>query len=188
MKNSNSKTIQIVPPLTDETVASLHAGDRVFISGVVYVARDAAHKRMVEALQAGQPLPFDPRGQIIYYMGPSPARPGKALGSAGPTTAGRMDPYALVLLDAGLKGMIGKGSRGQPVREALQKHKAVYFAALGGVAALAAKAVRSATVVAFEDLGPEAVLRLEVENLAAIVVNDMYGGDAYETGQAQYRK
>jgi fumarate hydratase subunit beta len=188
LRKSSDTAIQIMPPLTDEVVASLHAGDRVAISGVIYVARDAAHKRMVEALQKGQPLPFDPQGQIIYYMGPSPTRPGKAFGSAGPTTAGRMDPYTPMLLAAGLKGMIGKGSRGLPVREAMQKHKAVYFAALGGVAALVAKAIRSASVVAFEDLGPEAVLRLEVENLPAIVVNDMYSGDAYEAGQAKYRR
>jgi fumarate hydratase subunit beta len=180
--------IQIVPPLTDETVASLHAGDRVVISGVIYVARDAAHERMVEALQKGQSLPFDPRGQIVYYMGPSPTRPGKPSGSAGPTTAGRMDPYTPMLLAAGLKGMIGKGSRGPLVRDTLQKHKAVYFAALGGVAALAARSIRASRVIAFEDLGPEALLRLEVENLPVIVVNDMYGEDAYEAGKAKYRR
>jgi len=180
--------MRIVPPLTDEIVAGLHAGDRVTISGVVYVGRDAAHERMVEALEKGQSLPFDPRGQIIYYMGPSPTRPGKASGSAGPTTAGRMDPYTPALLTAGLKGMIGKGSRGPAVRDALKQHKAVYFAALGGVAAVAAKSIKSSRVIAYEDLGPEAVLRLEVENLPAIVVNDMYGGDAYEAGKAKYKK
>jgi fumarate hydratase subunit beta len=187
-KKSSDELIQIAAPMTDETVASLHAGDRVSISRVVYVARDAAHKRMMEALQAGQPLPFDPQGQIIYYMGPSPARPGKPIGSAGPTTSGRMDPYAPALLAAGLKGMIGKGNRSPAVREALQKHKAVYFTTTGGVAALLARSIRAARVVAYEDLGPEAILRLEVEHLPAIVVNDMYGGDAYEEGKRKYRR
>ncbi len=188
MKNSNSQMIQITAPLTDETVGSLRAGDRVVISGVIYVGRDAAHERMVEALEKGDALPFDPQGQIIYYMGPSPTRPGKASGSAGPTTSGRMDPYTPRLLAVGLKGMIGKGGRSAAVREALKQYKAVYFAALGGVAALAAKSIRSSRVIAFEDLGPEALLRLEVENLPAIVVNDMYGGDAYEAGKAKYRR
>lgn len=187
MRNSSDKLIKITPPLTDEAVGNLHSGDRVVISGVIYVARDAAHKRMAEALQKGQSLPFDPQGQIVYYMGPSPTRPGKPFGSAGPTTAGRMDPYTPMLLAAGLKGMIGKGSRSLPVRDALQKHKAAYFTASGGVAALVARAIQAASVVAFEDLGPEALLRLEVEGLPVIVVNDMYGGDAYEEGKAKYR-
>ena len=186
MSPRNEKPITIAAPLTDEIVAQLRSGQRVRIHGVIYVARDAAHKRLVEALQKGEPPPFDPQGQIIYYMGPSPTRPGKAIGSAGPTTAGRMDPYVPALLAAGLKGMIGKGSRSTPVREALKKHKAVYFAATGGVAALAARAIKTAQVIAYEDLGPEAVLRLEVENLPAIVVNDMYGADAYEEGKAKY--
>ena len=187
MRKSSDKVIKITSPLTDDTVASLRVGDRVFVSGVIYVARDAAHKRMAEVLRAGQSLPFDLQGQIIYYMGPSPARPGKPSGSVGPTTSGRMDPYVPMLLSAGLKGMIGKGNRSLPVREALQKHKAVYFATTGGVAALLARTIRAAQVIAFEDLGPEALLRLEVENLPAIVVNDMYGGDAYEEGKAKYR-
>jgi fumarate hydratase subunit beta len=166
--------MEVTTPLTDETVARLKAGDRVTISGTLYVARDAAHKRLVAALQSGEPLPFDPRGQIIYYMGPSPARPGKPCGSAGPT--------------AGLKGMLGKGSRSQGVRDALKQYRAVYLAALGGAAALLGRAVTRAECIAYEDLGPEAVLRLEVEGLPAIVVNDMYGGDAYELGRAQYRR
>lgn len=165
----------------------LKAGDRVAISGMVYVARDAAHKRLVEALQRGDPLPFDLRGQIVYYMGPSPARPGKPIGAAGPTTSGRMDPYTPMLLAAGLKGMIGKGKRSVQVREALQKYRAVYFAALGGVAALLASAVKRAELVAYEDLGPEAILRLELERLPAVVANDVYGGDVYEEGKAKYR-
>ncbi len=180
--------MEIATPLTDRVVAKLRAGDKVTISGVIYGGRDAAPKRIVDALQKGEPLPFDPKGQIIYYMGPSPARPGKPIGSAGPTTSGRMDPYTPALLEAGLKGMIGKGNRSMPVREALQKHKAVYFAATGGVAALIAKAIKASAVVAYEELGAEAVRRLEVENLPAIVVNDMYGGDAYQQGKAKYRK
>jgi len=180
--------MEINTPLTDDVVAKLKAGDKVAISGVIYVGRDAAHKRMVETLGKGDPLPFDPKGQIIYYMGPSPARPSKPIGSAGPTTSGRMDPYTPTLLEAGLKGMIGKGNRSMPVREALQKHKAVYFAVTGGAAALIAKSIKSAEVIAYEELGAEAVRRLEVENLPAIVVNDMYGGDAYEEGKAKYRK
>ena len=188
MSQQSEKTAKIQPPLSDKVIAGLHAGDRVLISGVIYVARDAAHKRMVEALQEGQSLPFDPQGQIVYYMGPSPTRPGKPIGSVGPTTAGRMDPYVPMLLAAGLKGMIGKGNRSPPVREALQKHKAVYFTTTGGVAALVARAIRAARVIAFEDLGPEALLRLQVEDLPVIVVNDMYGGDVYEEGKAKYRR
>jgi len=134
-------TIKITTPLTDETIEQLHAGDNVLITGTIYVGRDAAHKRMVAALDAGQELPFDPRGQIIYYMGPSPARPGRPIGAAGPTTSYRMDPYAPRLLEVGLKGMIGKGNRSMPVREAMQKYKAVYFAAIGGAAALIANSV-----------------------------------------------
>jgi len=187
LKKSSEKSIKITTPLTDEDIARLHAGDRVGISGVVYVARDAAHKRMIEALQKGQSLPFDPQGQIIYYMGPSPARPGKPIGSAGPTTSGRMDPYTPTLLAAGLKGIIGKGGRNLPVREALQKHKAAYLTTTGGAAALVARSIKAAAVVAFPELGPEALLRLEVEDLPAIVVNDMYGRDAYEEGKAKYR-
>ncbi len=180
--------MDIATPLTDQVVAKLKAGDKVTISGVIYVGRDAAHKRIVDALQKGEPLPFDPKGQIIYYMGPSPARPAKPIGSAGPTTSGRMDPYTPALLEAGLKGMIGKGNRSMTVREALQKHKAVYFAVTGGAAALIAKAIKASGVIAYEELGAEAVRRLEVENLPAIVVNDMYGGDAYQQGKAKYRK
>ena len=180
--------MELTTPLTDDVVAKLKAGDSVSISGVVYVGRDAAHKRMVEALQKGEPLPFDPRGQIIYYMGPSPARPGKPIGSAGPTTSGRMDAYTPAMLEAGLKGMIGKGNRSPAVLDALKKYKAVYFTVTGGAAALIAKAIKSSQVVAYEELGAEAVLRLQVDKLPAIVVNDMYGGDSYEEGKAKYRK
>jgi len=179
--------IKITTPLTDEVIEQLHAGDEVLISGIIYVGRDAAHKRMVAALEAGEPLPFDPRGQIIYYMGPSPAKPGKPIGSAGPTTSYRMDPYTIPMLEAGLKGMIGKGNRGQEVREAIQKYKAVYFAAIGGAAALIANTIKEAEVIAYDDLGAEALRRLRVEDFPAIVVNDIYGNDAYEMGKARYR-
>ena len=179
--------MKIRTPLTDELVEKLRAGDKVEITGVIYVARDAAHKRFVEALSKGEPLPFDPKGQLIYYMGPSPAPPGKPIGSAGPTTAGRMDPYTIPMLEAGIKGMIGKGNRSPEVKEALKKYKAVYFAAIGGAAALIASRIKEAEVIAYEDLGAEAVRRLYVEDFPAIVVNDIYGGDAYEEGKAAYR-
>lgn len=180
-------TIRITTPLTDETVEQLHAGDDVLITGTIYVGRDAAHKRMVAALDAGQDLPFDPHGQIVYYMGPSPARPGRPIGSAGPTTSYRMDPYAPRLMEVGLKGMVGKGNRSAPVRETMQKHKAVYFAAIGGAAALIANAIKEAEVIAYPELGAEALRRLRVEDFPAVVVNDIYGNDAYEMGKAQYR-
>ena len=177
----------IQTPLSDDAVAGLHAGDAVLISGTLYVARDAAHKRLAEALAAGQPLPFDPRGQVIYYMGPTPAPPGRPIGSAGPTTSGRMDPYAPALLAVGIKGMIGKGSRSPAVRQAMQEHRAVYLACVGGVAALIARSVRAAQVIAYPELGAEALQRLEVLDLPALVIDDIYGADAYELGRARYR-
>ncbi|MFN2241421.1 MAG: Fe-S-containing hydro-lyase [Anaerolineae bacterium] len=180
--------MKLTTPLTDSTIEQLHAGDKVSITGTIYVGRDAAHKRLVAALDAGNPLPFDPKGQIIYYMGPAPAKPGDPIGSAGPTTSYRMDPYAPRMLEAGLKGMIGKGNRSMPVREAMQKYKAVYLAATGGAGALIAKSIKSATVVAYDDLGAEALRRLEVEDFPAIVVNDIYGGDAYEDGVKQFNR
>ena len=180
--------MKIATPLSDEVIEQLYAGDKVTITGTIYVGRDAAHKRMIEALDRGEPLPFEPQGQIIYYMGPSPAKPGKPIGSAGPTTSYRMDPYAPRLMEVGLKGMIGKGNRSQPVREAMQKHKALYFAAIGGAGALIAKSIKEAEVIAYDDLGAEALRRLKVEDFPVIVVNDIYGGDAYEDGQKQYRK
>jgi len=179
--------MKITTPLTDDVIATLHAGDKVEISGVIYVGRDAAHKRIVEALNKGETPPFDPKGQIIYYMGPSPAPPGRPIGSAGPTTSGRMDAYTPRLLEAGLKGMIGKGNRSRAVREAIVKHKAVYFAATGGAAALISQTIKKAETVAYPELGAEAVLRLEVEDFPAIVVNDIYGGDAYDEGKRRYR-
>jgi len=180
--------MHLTTPLTDEAIARLHAGDKVTITGVIYVGRDAAHKRLVAALDAGQPLPFDPQGQIIYYMGPSPARPGRPIGAAGPTTSYRMDPYAPRLMEVGLKGMIGKGNRAKPVRDAMIKHKAVYFGAIGGAGALIARSIKSAEVIAYDDLGAEALRRLEVEDFPAIVIDDIYGGDAYEDGVKQYSR
>jgi len=180
--------MELTTPWTDEMVEQLHAGDKVSITGVIYVGRDAAHKRLVAALDAGQPLPFDPRGQIIYYMGPAPAKPGDPIGSAGPTTSGRMDPYAPRMMEAGLKGMIGKGNRAQPVRDAMIKHKAVYMAATGGAGALIAKSIKKAEVIAYPELGAEALQRLEVVGFPAIVVNDVHGGDAYEDGIKQYSR
>ena len=180
--------MHLTTPLTDEAIAQLHAGDKVTITGVIYVGRDAAHKRLVAALDAGDPLPFDPQGQIIYYMGPSPARPGRPIGAAGPTTSGRMDPYAPRLMEVGLKGMIGKGNRAKPVRDAMIKHKAVYFGAIGGAGALIARSIKSAEVVAYDDLGAEALRRLDVEDFPAIVIDDIYGGDAYEDGVKQYSR
>ena len=180
--------MDIATPLDPQVIENLRAGDQVSISGVIYTARDAAHKRLIEALEGGEGLPFDIRGQTLYYMGPSPAKPGQVIGAAGPTTSGRMDAYSPRLIAAGLKGMIGKGSRSQEVKEAIKKHKAVYFAAIGGAGALIARAIKKAEVVAYEDLGAEAILRLEVENFPAIVVNDAQGGDLYEEGKAKYRR
>ena len=153
---------------------------------MIYSARDAAHKRMVEALKRGEKLPFDVAGQIIYYMGPAPAKPGHVIGSAGPTTSGRMDVYTPELLAAGLKGMIGKGNRSELVRAAMKQYHAVYFAATGGAGALIAGSINKAEVIAFEELGAEAIMRLEVEDFPVVVINDIYGGDLYEQGKAQY--
>lgn len=160
----------------------------MLLSGILYVARDAAHKRMVEALERGEPLPFDIRGQTIYYMGPSPAKPGRPIGSAGPTTSSRMDGYTPRLLAGGLRGMIGKGMRLPAVREAIKKYKAVYLAPIGGTGALISRSIINSEIIAYEDLGPEAVLRLEVKDFPATVINDIHGGDLYEEGKAKYRK
>ena len=155
--------------------------------GVIYVARDAAHKRMVEALDQGNPLPFDIKGATIYYMGPTPARPGKVIGSAGPTTSGRMDAYAPRLMAEGLKGMIGKGLRTKAVKDAIVKNKAVYLGAIGGAGAVISQSIKKSDVVAYEELGAEAIRRLEVEDFPVTVVNDIYGGDLYEEGKAKYQ-
>ena len=181
------KTLNIKSPLDEETVKKLKAGDQVFITGVIYTARDAAHKRLVEALDRGEKLPFDLTNQTVYYMGPSPAKPGQVIGSAGPTTSGRMDSYAARLMVAGLKGMIGKGNRSQAVKDAMKKYKAVYFAAIGGAGALISKSIKKAEVIAYEDLGAEAIRRLEVDNFPATVINDIYGGDLYKQGKVKYQ-
>ena len=180
--------MKLTTPLTDASVEKHHAGDTVEITGTIYVGRDAAHKRMVEALDRGEKLPADLAGQIIYYMGPSPTKPGQVIGSAGPTTSGRMDAYAPRLMEIGLKGMIGKGLRAAPVKDAIKKHKAVYFAATGGAAALIAQRIKKAQVIAYEELGAEALQKLEVEDFPVIVVNDMFGGDAYEDGKKKYAR
>jgi len=181
------KTLDIKSPLDEETIKELKAGDQVSITGVIYTARDAAHKRLVEALDKGEKLPFDITNQIVYYMGPSPAKPGHVIGSAGPTTSGRMDSYAPRLMAVGLKGMIGKGNRSQAVKDAMKKYKVVYFAAIGGAGVLASKSIKKAEVIAYEDLGAEAIRRLEVENFPATVINDIYGGDLYEEGKAKFQ-
>jgi len=174
-------------PLTDETLKDLKAGDNILLTGVMYVGRDAAHKRLVEALDQGKPLPFDIKGQTIYFMGPSPAKPGKPIGSAGPTTSSRMDAYSPRLIAEGLKGMIGKGMRSQAVKDAMKKYKAVYLAAIGGAGALIAKSIKKSEVIAYEELGAEAIRRLEIEDFPVTVVNDIYGGDLYQEGKAKYR-
>ncbi|BAK44255.1 Fe-S-containing hydro-lyase [Eggerthella sp. YY7918] len=178
---------QITTPLTDETVKSLKCGDMVNISGVIYTGRDAAHKIMVEAIEQGEQLPVDWSGQVIYYAGPTPAKPGKVIGSCGPTTSGRMDAYSPTMMEQGLKGMIGKGPRSKEVVDAMVKHGVVYFAAIGGAAALIADSVKECDVIAYDDLGPEAVRRLRVENYPCIVVIDAEGNNLYEQGVAQYR-
>lgn len=176
------------PPLSNDTVDQLSAGDRVLISGTIYTARDAAHKRLVELIRGNRPLPVDLAGQIIYYVGPTPPQPGMPIGAAGPTTSYRMDPYAPVLIEKGLKGMIGKGIRGDAVIEAMKRHRAVYFAATGGAGALISKTIKRAEVVAYADLGTEAIRRLDVEEFPAIVVCDVHGNDLYREGRMKYRR
>ncbi len=171
-----------------EAVRALRAGQRVLLSGVMYTARDAAHRRMVEALARGEALPFPPEGAALYYAGPSPARPGRVIGAAGPTTSGRMDAYAPALMEQGVRVMVGKGSRSPEVREAIRRHGAVYLAATGGAAALLARRIKAARVIAYPDLGPEAIHELVVEDFPAIVVNDPAGGDLYRGGMQSYRQ
>ncbi len=179
---------RIVAPLSGEDVRQLSAGDVVLVSGTVYAARDAAHKLLVQMLDAGEALPFDAAGQIVYYVGPTPERPGRAIGSAGPTTASRMDAYTPRLLEIGLKGIIGKGGRGPAVREALREHTAVYMAALGGGGALAALRIRSQTVIAFPELGPEAIREMRTEDFPVWVVNDAEGRDFYAETVRPWRR
>ncbi|MDP2744610.1 MAG: Fe-S-containing hydro-lyase [Dehalococcoidia bacterium] len=180
--------IRITSPLDDRVIEGLRAGDQVLITGVLYTARDAAHKRLVDGLKKGEKPPFDLKGQTIYYVGPTPARPGRVIGSAGPTTSGRMDIYTPLLLAHGVKGMIGKGQRSEAVKEAMKKYKAVYFAAVGGAGALISRSIKKSDVIAYADLGTEAIHRLEVEEFPAIVINDTVGGDLYEEGKAKYRR
>lgn len=175
-------------PLTEDVCASVRIGDRVLLSGEIYTARDAAHQRIVKALDAGTPLPFVLEGAIIFYAGPTPAKPGTPIGSIGPTTSGRMDLFTPRLLEQGLKGMIGKGKRSQEVRDAIQRFNGVYFGAVGGVAALMARCVRHAEWVAYEDLGPEGILRLNVVDLPLVVINDSQGGDLYEEAIKRFRQ
>jgi len=179
---------RITTPLTDEVIKDLRAGEKVLITGYIYTARDAAHKRMVEAMERGEKPPVDLKGQIIYYVGPTPPKPGQVIGSAGPTTAARMDRYVEPLLKLGLKGMIGKGNRSAQVRELLKKYRAVYFAAVGGVATLLRKHIKSSELIAYEDLGTEAIRRLYVEDFPVIVANDIYGGDIFEEGRRKYAR
>src|SRR5690606_11551256 len=178
--------IRLTTPL--ENVETLRAGDQVALSGVIYTARDAAHQRLVQLIREGQPLPFPIEGAVIYYVGPTPAKPGKPIGSAGPTTSMRMDGLTVPLLDLGLKGMIGKGGRSPEVIEAMKRHKAVYFAAVGGAAALIAQHIKEVEVVAYPDLGPEAVHRMVVEDFPVIVAIDAQGNNLYEQGVAKYRQ
>lgn len=178
----------ITLPLCEENIKDLKAGDYVYLSGVIYTARDAAHKRMDEALDRGEKLPIDMEGNTIYYMGPSPAREGRPIGSAGPTTASRMDKYAPKLLDLGLKGMIGKGRRSDAVKEAIIRNSAVYFAAIGGAGALLSKAIVSSVTIAYDDLGTEAIRKLTVENFPVIVVMDRFGNNLYDTSIITYKR
>jgi fumarate hydratase subunit beta len=180
--------MKITSPIEEKVIAKLTAGTRVNISGIIYTARDAAHHRLVQALDRGEELPFDLKGQTIYYMGPSPAPPGKVIGSAGPTSSQRMDKYTPRLLAAGIKTMIGKGSRSPEVREAIREYKAVYLAATGGAGALLAKTIKQVEVIAYEELGAEAILKLTVEDFPAIVANDIYGEDLFQQGRAKYKK
>jgi len=178
--------IYITLPIDERTAVSLDAGNVVRLSGLLYTARDAAHKRLISALENGESPPFPLRDQVIYYVGPAPAREGQVIGAAGPTTSGRLDPYTLPLLALGVRGFIGKGYRSSEIKQALVKHRAVYMAAVGGSAALLSRHIVQNRIVTYSDLGPEAIRELTVENLPVIVVNDCHGGDAYETGRSMY--
>jgi len=181
-------TINITSPIDVKTIEKLTVGTQVMISGIVYTARDAAHHRLVQVLDEGKRLPFSLKGQTIYYVGPTPGRPGQIFGAAGPTTSSRMDMYTPRLIAAGLRAMIGKGSRSPEVREAIQKYKAVYFVATGGAGALLARCIKHAEVIAYDDLGAEAIQRLNIEHFPAIVANDIYGEDIFEQSKAKYRR
>lgn len=183
-----SEQIRLTTPLKAEDIEKLRIGDSVLLNGIIYTARDAAHKRMVELLSKNELLPFELNGQVIYYVGPTPAKPGMAVGSAGPTTSYRMDAYAPMLIENGLRGMIGKGARGQAVKDAMAKYRAIYFAAIGGAGALMAQSIISAEVIAYPELGPEAIRRLEVKDFPVIVANDVYGGDLFIEGIKTYAR
>ncbi len=183
-----SRAVALETPLTDEDVRDLRIGDRVSLGGVIYTARDAAHKRLIEALEKGTSLPIDLKGQVIYYVGPTPPRPGRVIGSAGPTTSIRMDSYAPRLIEEGLKATIGKGYRSQPVVDAMVKHKAVYLIAVGGAGAVLAQRITSAEVIAYEDLGTEALRELRVKDFPTVVANDTHGGDIFKEGPRQYAR
>lgn len=185
---SGNEPIYLQAPLSFEDIEPLRTGDVVRLSGVVYTARDAAHARKAEAIEKDEPLPFDPEGQVIYFTGPAPARPGHVIGPAGPTTASRMDSYSPLLIERGLRGMIGKGLRSEEVRRSMREHGCVYFGAVEGTAALLARCVKEAELIAYEDLGTEAVRRLVVEDFPVVVVNDLYGGDLYVEGREKWRR
>ena len=184
----STQPIVLNTPLRAEDVQTLHVGDQVRLNGIIYTARDAAHARFALAIREEQPLPFNPEGQVIYFVGPTPAKPGQVIGSAGPTTASRMDPYSPLLIECGLRGMIGKGRRAPAVREAMRNWGCVYFGAVEGTAALLSRHIRSAETVAYQDLGAESVKRLVVEQFPVVVINDMYGGDLYEEGRETWRR
>jgi fumarate hydratase subunit beta len=187
-RDDMNEIIRIKTPLTDKTIEDLSSGTRVLIDGVLYTARDAAHQRLYQLLEQGKELPFDINGAIIYYVGPTPPKPGHVIGSAGPTSSYRMDAYTPELIRHGLRGMIGKGARDKSVKEAISKYKAVYFAATGGAGALISQSIKKSEIVAYEDLGTEAIRRLEVESFPAIVANDIFGNDLYEQGIREYRR
>ena len=178
----------LTTPLNDSDLDSLKSGDVVYLSGIIYTARDAAHERFADEIEKGNSLPFDPKNQVLYYVGPTPAKPGAVIGSAGPTTASRCDPYTPLLIERGLKGMIGKGRRSDAVKKAIKNYKCVYFGAIEGTAALIGHLIQSAEVIAYEDLGAEAVRRLQVKDFPLIVINDIYGNDIYQDGRALYQK
>ena len=185
---SEKEVVYLEAPLSFEDIEPLRTGDVVRLSGVVYTARDAAHARKAEAIEKGEPLPFDPDGQVVYFTGPAPAKPGHVLGPAGPTTASRMDSYSPLLIERGLRAMIGKGKRSESVKEAMREHGCVYFGAIEGTAALLARCVKEAEVIAYRDLGAEAVRRLVVEDFPLVVVNDLHGGDLYVEGRERWRR
>lgn len=178
---------RITTPLSDDVIETLRAGDTVYITGNLYTGRDSAHKKLIDLIDEGKDLPIELEGQLIYYVGPTPARPGKPIGSAGPTTSYRMDSFAPILHRLGIKGTIGKGARNEEVKESLKKYKAVYLAAVGGAGALISKSIEEAEVIAYPELGPEAIRRIKVNEFPCIVINDMYGGDLYQEGKKQFQ-